>query len=210
MKIKPKKKRLLIASAVILGCVLVIIIACNIVVYNFTLTRTFDDVNDVPHNKYGILLATSPITPLGVHNYYFDYRIRAVDELYKAGKIDYIIASGGDYTSSHKYGCDEPQAILDSLVARGVTPDKIILDYGGTRTIHSIVYAKEQNIDSVTFISQKDHNERAIYLADAYGIEAIGYNAPTPPARRSKIRNTVREYFARVKMFIDLYILERI
>jgi SanA protein len=58
--------------------------------------KTFDDVDNVPHREYGLLLATSPITPTGAHNFYFDNRIKATDELYKAGKVDYIIASGGD------------------------------------------------------------------------------------------------------------------
>ena len=61
------------------------------------------------------LLATSPITPAGVHNYYFDNRIKAADELYRARQVDYIIASGGDYSRTQNNGCDEPKAILDSL-----------------------------------------------------------------------------------------------
>ena len=153
------------------------------------------------------MLATSPITPGGAHNFYFDNRIKATDELYKAGKIDYIIASGGDYTKDHKFGCDEPAAIRDSLVARGIPEDRIILDYDGTRTLNSIIKAKQvYNLDSVTLISQKYHNERAIYQADKNGIYAIGYNAAPSHIRRNRIKNTIREIFARPKMFIDFAI----
>ena len=169
--------------------------------------RTFDHVNKVPHNKFGLLLATSPITPGGAHNFYFENRIKSAEELYKAGKIDYIIASGGDYTKDHKFGCDEPQSIKDSLVAKGIPEDRIILDYDGTRTLNSIVKAKDiYELDSVTLISQKYHNERAIYLADKYGLSAIGFNAEPSPIRRNRIKNTVREIFARPKMFIDLIV----
>ena len=169
--------------------------------------RTYDDVNEIPHNKVGLLLATSPITPGGAHNFYFENRIKSAEELYKAGKIEYIIASGGDYRNDHKFGCDEPQAIKDSLVIRGIPEDRIILDYDGTRTLNSIVKAKEiYGLDSVTLISQKYHNERAIYLADKYGLHAIGYNAELSPIRRNRIKNTVREIFARPKMFIDLIV----
>lgn len=167
--------------------------------------KTFDDVSEMPHNKVGLLLATSPITPGGAHNFYFDNRIKAADELYKAGKIDIIIASGGDYTKTQTIGCDEPKAILDSLVARGIPADRIIFDYDGTRTLNSIVKAKEvYGLDSLTLISQKYHNERAIFLADEYDIYAVGYNAEPSPIRRNRIKNTLREYLARVKMFIDL------
>lgn len=150
-------------------------------------------------------MATSPITRSGAHNFHFENRIKAAEELYKAGKIDYIIASGGDYTKDHKFGCDEPAAIRDSLLSRGVPENRIILDYDGTRTLNSIVKARQvYKLDSVTLISQKYHNERAIYLSDKNGLSAIGYNAAPSPIRRNHIKNTIREIFARPKMFIDI------
>ena len=203
---KKREKRIgLIAIGFV--SVLLVIISCHcIVVWNAS-GETYDNVSDIPHNKVGLLLATSPITPGGAHNYYFENRIKAADELYKAGKIDFIIASGGDYTQSQKNGCDEPGAIRDSLVARGVPIEQIILDYEGTRTLNSIAKAKQvYGLDSLMLISQKYHNERAIYIADQYDIHAIGYNAEPSPIRRNRIKNTLREYLARVKMFIDLYL----
>ena len=188
-----------------IALVLLTIVASHFIVVGNASDRTYDDVDSTPHNKYGLLLATSPITPGGAHNFYFGNRIKAAEELYKAGKIVYIIASGGDYTKEHKNGCDEPAAIRDSLVVRGIPADRIILDYEGLRTINSIVKAKEvYGLDSVTLISQKYHNERAIYLADHYNLHAVGYNAEPSPIRRNRIKNTLREYLARVKMFIDL------
>ena len=185
-------------------CIIGLCLCYGLVTWNAS-GRTYDDVNEIPYNKYALLLATSPITPGGAHNFYFDNRINAADELYKAGKFDYIIASGGDYTKDHKFGCDEPAAIRDSLVARGIPEDRIILDYDGTRTLNSIIKAKQgYKLDSVTLISQKYHNERAIYLSDKYDIYAIGYNAAPSHIRRNRIKNTVREIFARPKMFIDI------
>lgn len=201
------KRKFAIVVLFSLLIVIVLIAICYMVVSMSAQSRTFNDVSDISHNKVGLLLATSPITPGGEHNYYFDNRIKAADELYKAGKIDFIIASGGDYTKTQKNGCDEPQAILDSLVVRGIPAQRIILDYDGTRTLNSITKAKEvYGLDSLTLISQKYHNERAIYLAEKYGIHAIGYNAKPSPIRRNRIKNTIREYFARVKMFFDLLI----
>lgn len=189
--------------------IILLLIGCYIAVVCNASGRTFEKVEDVPHNKVGLLLATSPITPGGGHNFYFDNRIKAADELYKAGKIDYIIASGGDYTKdrNNPHGCDEPASIRDSLAVRGVPADKIILDYEGTRTLNSIVKAKEvYKLDSMTLISQKYHNERAIWQADHYGLHAIGYNAAQSPIRRNRIKNTLRELLARPKMFLDLWL----
>lgn len=196
-----KKIILWLGSIAIFGIVL-LIVGCNLVVAWDSNGKTSDSVSQIPHNRVGLLLATSPITPGGAHNFYFNNRIKAADELYKAGKIDYIIASGGDYTKTQKIGCDEPKSILDSLVARGVPADRIILDYEGTTTRNSIYKAGQiYDLDSVTIISQKDHNERAIFLAGLCQIKAVGYNAAPSHIRRNRIKNTLREYLARVKMF---------
>lgn len=202
---KPRIKHVMAIGATCLLVVFIVIIVCDVLVTSNAKARTFDDVSDVPHNKVGLLLATSPITPQGEHNYYFDNRVKAADELYKAGKVDFIIASGGDYTRDHTNGCDEPSAIRDSLIARGIPENRIVLDYDGTRTLNSIAKAREiYDLDSLTLISQKYHNERALYLADKYGLHAVGYNAAPSPVRSKRIKNTLREYLARVKMFIDL------
>lgn len=191
------------------SCVLVIIgiiAICYASVVSNAEGRTYDSVDSIPHNRVGLLLATSPITPGGAHNFYFENRIKAAEELFMSGKVDLIIASGGDYTQTVKNGCDEPKAIRDSLVSRGIAADRIILDYDGTRTINSIAKAKEiYRLDTLTIISQRYHNERAIYLADKYGLHAIGFNAEPSPIRRNRIKNTLREYLARVKMFIDVF-----
>lgn len=191
-------------GCVAVGAILLIIIACDLSVRSNAEGRTFESTEDIPYNKYGLLLATSPITPQGAHNFNFDNRIIAADQLYKAGKIDYIIASGGDYRNLQKIGCDEPAAIRDSLVARGIPADRILSDYNGLRTLNSIDNAKNiYGLDSVTLISQKYHNQRAIYIADKRGLYVVGYNAEPSPIKRNRIKNTLREYLARVKMFID-------
>lgn len=198
-------KRIVFILLGLTGTLLIVIFICYVVVVFNAKNRIYDEIVCIPSNKVGLLLATSPITPQGVHNYYFDNRIKAAEDLYKAGKIDYIIASGGDYTKTEKNGCNEPQAIRDSLVARGIPVDRIILDYDGIRTIKSIAKAKEvYGLDSLTLISQKYHNERAIYLADISNLHAIGFNAEPSPIQRNRIKNSLREFLARPKMFIDL------
>ena len=94
-----KKIILWLGSIAIFGIVL-LIVGCNLVVAWDSNGKTYDSVSQIPHNRVGLLLATSPITPGGAHNFYFNNRIKAADELYKGGKIEYIIASGVDYTNT--------------------------------------------------------------------------------------------------------------
>lgn len=98
-------------------------------------------------------------------------------------------------------------AMRDSLIAYNIPDSVILLDYNGTRTLSSILQAKNNyNIDSITIISQEYHNERALYLAQHYGIKGVAYNARTPKIRGKRLKNGLREYLARVKMFIDLIV----
>lgn len=167
--------------------------------------RTYDKVSEIPHNKYGLLLATSPIAPSGRRNFYFDDRIEATLELYNSGKIDYVIASGGDYRQPGKYGFDEPQALHDSLVKYGIPSERIIKDYEGQRTIYSIRNVRNKfGADSVTIISQPFHNERALFLADRCGVEAVAFNARERVKGFLRLKNHLREIFARPKMFWDI------
>ena len=187
-----------------------VVAVCNTEVEQYAAGRTFDRAEEVPHNRVALLLGTSPIAPDGHHNHYFDTRIEAAERLFKASKIDSIIVSGGDYRGSEKHGCDEPAAMRDSLVNRGIPSSRIILDYGGTRTLKSIAKAKGvYGLDSLTIISQKYHNERSLYLATHYGIEAVAFNATEPDFAQYRLKNHLRELLARVKLFLDLLIIDR-
>lgn len=198
------KRKAIRLSIMVIIIITITIIGCYITISINANNTTYDSIKAIPYNKVGLLLGTSPVTLQGGHNYYFDNRIYATVQLYEQGKIKQIIASGGDY-SNRENGCNELTAMRDSLVAHGVPDSVITLDYQGLRTFNSIVKAKEiYNLDSLTVISQKYHNERAIWLAEHYGIHAVAYNAPTPDIIDKRIKNISREFLARVKMFLDV------
>lgn len=199
------RRKIFTAIGLILAAFISIIIICDqSVAYNAE-GRLFDNVDSIPHREVGLILGTSPVsTWYGRRNYYFDHRIKAGAELYKAGKVDWLVVSGGDYRNTEN-GYDEPVAMRDSLMKQGVDSTRIILDYDGTRTLNSI--AKMRDVygqDSITIISQKYHNERALYQAKHLGIDAIAFNAKTPGRRTSWWRNRGREVLARVKLFMDV------
>ena len=198
------KKKLRHIFFILIALIALTVISCYVSVSLNSSGRTFDNVEDAPKHEYGRLPGTSPFTSEGARNFYFENRIKAAAELYKAGKIKKIIVSGGDYTEQGGY--DESRAMSDSLIAHGVHYSVIVRDYEGTRTLNSIVKAKQiYKIDSVVLISQKYHNERAIAQADKYGLKAVGYNAPHSHIKCNRIKNVLREFPAKVKLYMDLW-----
>ena len=206
-KMKTKKTikigiRLIAIFAVV--CMALMLI-CNQIVVNNAEGKVFSNIDSIKYNKVGLLLGTTPQARITkVKNYFFIYRIDAAEELYKAGKIERILISGDENSLD---GVNEPECMRDSLVARGVPVGDIILDGKGYRTISSIVNAnKVYGLNSFTVISQEFHNERALYQAEHLGLDVENlqaYNAKMPQSRRAYI-TTIREYFARVKMFLDI------
>ena len=114
-----RKRRIILWSLAILGIFVVFIALCDIMVSRNASGETYDNVDNIPYRKVGLILGTSPISTWnGRRNYYFDHRIKAGAELYKAGKVDWLVVSGGDYRNTEK-GYDEPVAMRDSLMKQG-------------------------------------------------------------------------------------------
>lgn len=168
--------------------------------------RIYGNVDSIPHNKVALLLGTNPLNRYGRPNSYFTNRIDIASRLYRAGKVDFIIASGDNHTKRY----DEPTAMRDSLMAHGVPEERIILDFAGFRTLDSVVRAKEVfGCDSLTIVSQADHCARALYLAEANGINAVAAAAPLRAGRFVRTRLALREWLARDKMMLDLWFGKR-
>jgi len=141
----------------------------------------------------------------GVPNQFFKNRIDAAAELFQHHKIDYLIVSG----DNHVQGYDEPTDMKNALLDKGVPVDRIYLDYAGFRTLDSVVRAKEIfGQTSITVISQRFHNQRAIFLASHRGIDAIGFNAKEVDVRYS-FKTRCREQFAKVKAVLDIYVFRK-
>ncbi len=187
----------------------ILLFVCNQIVVSNAKGKVFPDIDSVRYNQVGLLLGTTPQSRLTkATNYFFVYRIDAAEQLYKAGKIKKILISGSDDSLD---GVNEPECMRDSLMARGIPERDIVLDGKGYRTISSIINAnKKFGLKSFTIISQAFHNERAIYQAEHLGLNVENiqaYNAKMPTSRWAYI-TSIREYFARVKMFWDLLTMD--
>ncbi len=210
MKTKKKEKvkhnphfvhvSLFIGGILLLLCTLFVAL-CNFVVKRTAEGYIYDDVQAIPARKTGLLLGTMQYTKTGAANRYFINRIEATAQLFLGNKISYILISG----DNHRHGYNEPEDMRQSLIAKGVPDSVIYLDYAGFSTFESIVRAQKIfGQDSITIISQKWHNERAVYIAQLHNIDAIAFNANDVRYRKSYLRNHAREVLAKAKAVLDV------
>ena len=178
---------------------------CNNAVEKESKGYIYNDLNKIPANKVGVLLGTSRHLSNGTPNPFFYNRIKAASALFFSGKIRYILVSGDNRFFSY----NEPREMRRELMRAGIPDTSIIMDFAGFRTLDSVVRAKKVfGLKKFTIISQEFHNERAIYIARYYDIDAVGYNAIDPPDDFT-LTVRIREYFARAMVVIDLYVLNK-
>jgi SanA protein len=197
------KNKIYLAIVLVLILTFVALKLCNDIIVSETNGMLYDNADSIPKNRVGLLLGTNKILPNGYENPYFKYRIEATARLYHAGKIDRIIVSGDN--SRKEY--NEAEYMRTGLVALGVPDSCIYLDYAGFRTFDSVLRCREIfGQTKYTVISQRFHNERAIFIAKREGMDVVGFNA-RDVGKAFGFNVMMRERFARVKVFLDLYVL---
>jgi SanA protein len=208
MNILTSIKKLFFNKLTIISFVLLFafIFFSNAIIINSAKTSIYSSVSETPNgNKIALLLGTSRYTVRGTANLYFEYRINAAVDLYRQGKIKHIIVSGDNKAESY----NEPKEMQKALMEKGIPESVITLDYAGFRTLDSVIRCKKvfgQN--KFIIVSQRFHVERALFIADKYNIDAIGFAAKDPSGNYST-KTKVREIFAKTKAVIDLYIINK-
>lgn len=190
--------------ALILGVVLFVVTAnCFVIARNQG--RLTADIADVPPREVGVVFGAAPRLRDGRANLHFAYRIDAAAQLYHSGKVRHLLVSGDNHRSDY----DEPTAMKEALIAKGVPADAITCDYAGFRTLDTVARAKDVfGLTSCVLITQRYHNTRALEVARAYGIDAVGFCTRDVPALHS-IQTEIREVAARTVAFLDLYVWHR-
>ena len=193
-------KWVLIAS----GLLFSVLLASNIWVVKSTEDDVFTDSNDVTGATVALVLGTSNKLTNGLPNPFFNNRIATAATLYKEGKVTHFILSGDNRTVYY----NEPFEMRKALLKWGVPDSVITLDYAGLRTLDSIVRCKEIfGQDRIIIITQPFHCYRALFISRYYNMDAVAIIAQEP-IEEAAVMVYIREYFARTKAILDLYILK--
>jgi SanA protein len=184
---------------------LAVVVTSNYWIIKSTKSQIFNDVCKIEPRTTGLVLGTSRLNRYGRPNLFFKYRIEAAASLFKAGKIKHIIVSGDNSKTEY----DETTDMHDALVNAGIPDSCITLDFAGFRTLDSVVRClKIFGQTDIIIISQEFHNQRALFIANHYKMNALAFSTRDVPASYS-LRTTIREYFAKFKAVLDLYVLHK-
>ncbi|MEV4095586.1 SanA/YdcF family protein [Streptosporangium saharense] len=126
-------------------------------------------------------------------------------ELYRSGRVRALLLSGDNGRKDY----DEPTAMRDYLLARGVPERALVLDYAGFDTWDSCVRARQVfGASRVTVVTQLFHLPRAVTLCRAAGLETFGVGDDSATRWASTTyASSVREFGAAAKAFLDAVVL---
>lgn len=190
-----------------IGCIALpvfFLVACNLWVVLSTSSQVFDNQSELPEHRMALVLGTSHKLAGGAPNPFFQKRMETAADLFRNGKIDHFILSGDNRSRYY----NEPLEMRKALVKLGVPSTAITLDYAGLRTLDSIVRCKEIfGQDRITIITQSFHSYRALFISEYYDIDAVAMVAEEPDFE-SSVKVRLREYLARTKAVLDLYVFK--
>ena len=160
--------------------------------------RIYTKSSEIGFRKYTLVMGAGHYKPDKWINHTFNHRMYKAVQLYTEKRTQKIIASG---TRTSDY-YDEVSDMRNVLVEYGIPKEDIITDFGGNRTWSSVQRAFKYHLaDTIIIVSQKGQLERALFVADCMGMDAVGLLAEPSPWKHKAW--TLREYLARVKCTYD-------
>ena len=190
-------KRVLAVAA---GLVIAAVAIPNLVVWLGGRAPVTADPARVPHAQAALVLGAQ-VKPDGTPSDMLIDRIRAGEDLYRAGRVDKLLLSG-DHS---RVDYDEVGTMRRIMLADGIPARDIFTDHAGFDTWDSAQRAKRVfDVDSAVVVTQGFHMARALYEARHAGLDATGFIADRRNYGRVMPRLKARETLARVKAFGDV------
>lgn len=160
--------------------------------------------DSVPKREVAIVLGAR-VMPDGDPSTSLRDRLFVAKELYRRGKVKKILITGDHGTR----GYNEVRAMYAWLREHGVPASKIYADHAGLRTLDSMRRASDVfKVKDAIVCTQEFHLARSLFLAESYGIDAVGVLADQRVYAKRRA-NRQREFIARVVAFVDVHVLDR-
>lgn len=182
------------------GALALLVVVSNAYVLLSGHGRSTDTVAEVPPAQVAIVPGAL-VEPDGEMSAMLADRVERAAALWHAGKVEKVLVSG----DHGRWAYDEPGTMREALVADGVAPQDVFEDHAGFETWATMVRARSIfGVRDAVVVTQGFHMPRALYLADAAGIDATGLTADLHEWGFEGHRSTVREVLSRVKAVVDV------
>lgn len=191
-------KALLLIFAVLVVLAVIVVAIINLHVKAKTSDCVYV-VSTVPRDNYDAAL----VLGCGVYNNEYPSpllreRLDAAVELFHEGVVNKLIMSGDHGQDNY----NEVAVMKQYAIDEGVPSEAIFMDHAGFSTYESVFRARDIFMaDSVLIVSQEYHVYRALYVAEALGLEAYAVSADKTRLSGQTARD-LREILARNKDFI--------
>lgn len=155
------------------------------------------------------------LNPDGTPREMLEARVKKGIELLQSGQVGRLL-----FTGAKDFGHNEPDAMRDYALARGIKPEQILMDYNGDTTFDSCYNAAvlvrrnprlnghggqvtPNNDISAVLVTQKFHLPRALYLCNNLGVKSIGVAASSTDTM-AESAYAKREYLASIKAWLQI------
>jgi SanA protein len=193
-----------LSKVVLGGAALAVVLGLLVAIANvYVLTQGGDSTSEVAAvpKKEVAIVPGALVEPDGDMSVMLAARVEQASRLWHAGKVEKVLVSGDHGT--WKY--DEPDTMRKALVRDGVAPEDVFEDHAGFDTWATMVRARQIfGVDDAVVVTQGFHMPRALYLADAAGIDATGLTADLHGWGYQGRKSEVREVLSRVKAVADV------
>ncbi len=190
----------LIRTLVLLG--LLILFLPRIITSIYAIFKTYS-VEDVPVDQVAIVFGAG-LRRDGTPTAILRDRVETAVQLYREGKVEKLLLSGDNRVADY----NEPESMRQYARSLGVPEEALVLDYAGRRTYDTCYRAKAIfGVESAILVTQKFHMSRALFTCNALGLKAVGVEANNYYyLKRSRLYWNIREQFATVGAFWDVYV----
>ena len=158
-------------------------------------------LEDAPSAPVALVLGAG-LNPDGTPSPFLAGRLEVAAGLYESGRVQVVLVSGDNRVVNY----DEPTAMRDWLVERGVPASDVVLDFAGRDTYDSCTRAKRIfGVEQVIVVSQGYHLPRAVTTCRTVGLDAQGVGDWTAERYAAVWASGARrEKLAAVKTVLDV------
>lgn len=185
-----------------LGCLALLIILLPRLVTGLYAANRLYQQQDAPSERVAVIFGAG-LRRDGTPTAMLRDRVLTGAELYFSGKVEKLLMSGDNRFADY----NEPESMRQFALSVGVPDEAIVLDYAGRRTYDTCYRAKAIfGVEKALLVTQGFHLPRALFLCNMLGMDTLGVEAAHCYWNGSPFVWDIREQFATIAAFLDLYI----